>query len=74
MLYHGGALFGKSIDDQKSLAKTFLVILFCCIYDKPSILYKMLPIANLKSQFVLIKFHCLLIVLKMQVENVKAIM
>ena len=51
MLYHGGTLFGKSVDDPKSLAKTVLGIMFCCLYGGPTFLSKMLPISRLNSQF-----------------------
>ena len=30
MLYHEGTLFGKSVDDPNSFAKTVLDAIFCC--------------------------------------------
>ena len=40
MLYHGGTLFGKSVDDPKSLAKTVLGIMFCYLYGGPTFFQK----------------------------------
>lgn len=51
MLYHGGSLFGKAVDDPNTLAKTVLGIMVRCLYGGPSFLSKMLPIARLHSQF-----------------------
>ena len=51
MLYHGGRLFGKAVDDPLSLAKTVLGIMIVCLHGGPVFLSKMLPIAKLKSDF-----------------------
>ena len=51
MLYHGGSLFGKSVDDPSSLAKTVLGIMIVCLFGGPSFLTKMLPISKLNSKF-----------------------
>ena len=52
MLYNGGTLFGKSVNDHNFFAKTVLAIMFCCLYGRPSFLSKMFPTVNLKSKFV----------------------
>lgn len=51
LLYHGGTLFGRSVDDPASLAKTILGIMVVCLYGGPKFLSKMLPVSGLKSQF-----------------------
>ena len=51
MLYHGGRLFGKSVDDPSSLAKTVLGIRVLCLNGGPKFLTKMIPVARLHSAF-----------------------
>ena len=51
MLYHGGRLFGKSVDDPSSLAKTVLGIVVLCLNGGPKFLTKMIPVARLHSAF-----------------------
>ena len=53
LLFHGGTLFGKSVDDPSSLAKTMLGIMIVCLYGVPKFLSKMLPISKLNSNFLL---------------------
>ena len=50
LLYHGGSLFGKSVDDPASLAKTILGIMIVCLYGGPKFLSKMLPVSRLNSK------------------------
>ena len=38
LLYHGGTLFGKSVDDQSSLAQTILGIMIVCLHGGPKFL------------------------------------
>ena len=51
MLYHGGQVFGKSVDDPQSLAKTMLGIMVSCMFGGPTFLSKILPISKLNSVF-----------------------
>ena len=51
MLFHGGCVFGKSVDDPKSLAKTVLGIMVSCMFGGPNFLSKIIPISRLTSQF-----------------------
>ena len=53
LLYHGGTLFGKSVDDQSFLAQTILGIMIVCLHDGPKFLSNMLPISKLNSGFLL---------------------
>ena len=52
LLYHGGTLFGRAVNDPSSLAKTVLGIMVVCLYGGPSFLTKMLPVSGLKSAFI----------------------
>ena len=47
MLYHGGVLFGKSVDDPSLLAKTLLGIMVLCLNGGPKFLTKMIPVPRL---------------------------
>lgn len=51
MLFHGGYVFGKSVDDPSALAKTVLGIMVSCLFGGPNFLSKILPISRLTSQF-----------------------
>ena len=51
MLYHEGTLFGRATDDPQSLAKTALGVMISCMFDGPTFISKMLPIAKLNSPF-----------------------
>lgn len=51
MLYHGGQVFGRSVDDPDSLAKTVLGIMISCQFGGPTFLSKILPISRLTSGF-----------------------
>ena len=52
MLFHGGTVFGKAVDEPTKLAKTVLGIMVVCLYGGPRFLSKMLPVANLNADFV----------------------
>lgn len=51
LLYHGGQIFGKSVDDPQRLANTVLGIMVSCMFGGPRFLTKILPIACLNSAF-----------------------
>ena len=53
LLYHGGTLFGKSVDNQSSLAQIILGIMIVCLHGGPKFLSNMLPISKLNSGFLL---------------------
>ena len=53
LLYHGGTLFGRSVDDPSSLARTIVGIMIICLYGGPKFLSKMLPISKLNSKFLI---------------------
>ena len=73
MLYHGGKLFGKSVNGHKFFAKTVLAIMFCCLYGRPSFLSKMFPIVNSKSKFVFDQVSLYVNCIENSNANVKAI-
>ena len=52
MLFHGGSVFGKIINNPSKLAKSVLGIMVVCLYGGPKSLVKMLPVANLNAEFV----------------------
>ena len=51
LLSHGGALFERATDDPQSLEKTLLGVMISCMFDEPTFISKMLPIAKLNSSF-----------------------
>ena len=51
LLYHGGTLFGKSIDDPAALAKTVLGVMVRCLLGGPKFITKMLPLSKVKCTF-----------------------
>ena len=51
MLYHGGQVFGRSVDNPECLAKTVLGIMISCLFGGPKYLSKILPISKLNSAF-----------------------
>ena len=52
LLYHGGTLFGRSVNDPASLATTVLGIMIVCLYGGPKFLSKVLPVTGLQSSFI----------------------
>lgn len=51
MLFHGGQVFGRSVDNPECLAKTVLGIMVSCMFGGPNFLSKILPISRLNSTF-----------------------
>ena len=51
LLYHGGKIFGKSINDPTALARTILGIMVFCLHGGPRFLSNMLPLSKLTSEF-----------------------
>ena len=52
ILFHGGTIFGKAVNNPAKLANTLLGIMIVCLYGGPTFLSKMLPVTNLNSQFI----------------------
>ena len=52
LTYHGGQLFGSSVNDESELAKTVLAFMVSCLYSGPTFFVKMLPVNKLDSAFV----------------------
>ena len=52
MLYHGGSVFGKAVNNPNELAKTVLGIMIACQYGGPVFVSKMLPVSKLDAGFV----------------------
>ena len=51
LTYHGGKLFGRTIDHPEKLAKTMLTVMNKCLYEGPEFIYKVYPISNLTAKF-----------------------
>ena len=51
LLYHGGSLFGKAVNDPSVLASTVLGFMVCCLFGGPKFITKMLPLSKLNSDF-----------------------
>ena len=51
MLYYGRTLFGRATDDPQSLAKTVLGVMIFCMFGRPTLMFKMQPIAKLNLPF-----------------------
>ena len=73
MLYHGGTLFGKSLDDPSLLAKTVLGIMVVCLKGGPKFLYKMIPISKLNSNFLFEQINSTLRLIKESSGDVKVV-
>ena len=73
MLYHGGTLFGKAMDDLTSLAKTVLGVMVNCLFGGPSFISKMIPIRKLNSQFLFEQIGITIQSIKESSGQVKAI-
>ena len=52
LLYHGGTLFGRAVNNPSSLAETVLGLIIVCLNRGPSFLAKMLPVSKLNSMFI----------------------
>lgn len=51
ILYHGGQVFGRSVDNPECLAKIVLGIMVSCMFGGPTFLAKVLPVHRLSSNF-----------------------
>ena len=49
--YHGGSIFGKSVDCPEKLARTVLAVMVKVLFGGPEFIYKAYPISNLTAQF-----------------------
>ena len=49
--YHGGKVFGKSVNKPHLLANTVLSFLVVTLFNGPKFLYKMLPVRELDAEF-----------------------
>ena len=52
LTYHGGQLFGSSVNDESELAKTVRAFMISCLYGGPTFFIKMFPVNKLDSTFV----------------------
>ena len=50
--YHGGILFGKAVNHPSKLANTVLSFMVVTLFGGPKFLCKMLPVCNLRANFV----------------------
>lgn len=53
LLYHGGSLFGKLVDDSTLLVQTLLGLMMYCFYGGTNFFASMLPISKLNSNFLI---------------------
>ena len=51
LTYHGGTLFGKSVDNPAMLANTVLAFMVKCCFGGPEFFMKLLPVSNLNADF-----------------------
>lgn len=49
--YHGGAVFGKAVNQENAVANTILSVMIKCLYGGPELIYKAYPIRGLTSSF-----------------------
>ena len=49
--YHGGTVFGKTVNKPELLASTILSSMIVCLFRCPKLLYKMLPVKELNGVF-----------------------
>ena len=52
LLYHGGQVFGKSVNNPGELATSMLGIMVKCLFGGPTFLLKMIPVTKVDSQFI----------------------
>ena len=52
MLYHGGSLYGKALNNPDQMANSVLTIMVKCLNGGPSFAFKMLPVAKMDAAFV----------------------
>ena len=51
--YHGGTLFGKSLDNPERSARTVLCYMIKCLYRGPEFIAKILPVSQITADFIL---------------------
>ena len=51
LLYHGGTLFGKSVNHPDKLTKTMLAYMVKCLDGGPELLANILPVCGLDVEF-----------------------
>ncbi|XP_076437845.1 uncharacterized protein LOC143277020 [Babylonia areolata] len=73
MLYHGGRVFGRSVDNPQCLAKTVLGMMVSCMFGGPKFLSKILPVSKLNSQFLHDQVQLCLEAINCAGGNVKAV-
>ena len=49
--YHGGSIFGKSVDCAEKSARTILAVTIKVLFGGPQFIYKNYPISNLTAEF-----------------------
>ena len=49
--YHGGTVFGKTVNKPKLLANTVLSFMIVCLCGGPKLIHKMLPVEELDAAF-----------------------
>ena len=52
MLYHGGSLYGKALNNPEKMANSVFTIMVKCLNGGPSFAFKMLPVAKMDASFV----------------------
>ena len=52
MLYHGGSLYGKALNNPDQMANSVFTIMVKCLNGGPSFAFKMLPVAKMDASFV----------------------
>ena len=71
--YHGGIVFGKSVNKPHLLANTVLSFLVVTLFNGQKFLYKMLPVRELDAEFLFEQTTLVLDVIKNNGGNVVAI-
>ncbi|XP_065644326.1 uncharacterized protein LOC136075356 [Hydra vulgaris] len=71
--YHGGIVFGKSVNKPHLLANTVLSFLVVTLFNGPKFLYKMLPVRELDAEFLFEQTTLILDAIKNNGGNVVAI-
>ena len=61
--YHGGAVFGKTVDNSCVLANTVLSFMVVTLFGGPEFLNKMLPVREIDSNFLFKQTRFLLLYL-----------
>ena len=71
--YHGGIVFGKSVNKPHLLANTVLSFLVVTLFNGPKFLYKMIPARKLDAEFLFEQTTLILDAIKNNGGNVVAI-